>query len=76
MMPSKELLREARSLPLEERASLANSLLRTLNAPDESTDREWLKTARRRLEEMRSGKVKPVPADEVFEGARRRLDKW
>lgn len=75
MIPSKDLLREAQSLPVDERASLADSLLKTLNAPDESTDREWLRTARRRLEELRSGKVKPVPADEVFEGAGRRLNK-
>lgn len=59
MMPSKELLREAPSLPVEERGIFADRLLRTLNTPDESIEREWLKTAGRRQEETRSGKVNP-----------------
>ena len=31
------------------------------------TDHEARKIVRRRLEELRSGKVKPIPGDEVFE---------
>ena len=37
----KEIIREAESLPVEERAFLVNSLLRTLNPPDSDLDRIW-----------------------------------
>jgi hypothetical protein len=33
----------------------------------------WAETAERRAEELRSGKVKGIPADEVFSKARRQL---
>jgi putative addiction module component (TIGR02574 family) len=62
----KEMIREAESLPVEERAKLVDSLLRSLNPTDAAIDRKWLAMAKRRLEELRSGKVKAVPADVVF----------
>jgi putative addiction module component (TIGR02574 family) len=61
-----EMIREAESLPVEERAKLVDSLLRSLNPTDAAIDRKWLAVAKRRLEELRSGKVKAVPADVVF----------
>ena len=59
-------IRDAESLPVEERTLVVDSLLRTLNPPDHEIDRKWAAVARRRLEELRSGEVKPVPGDEVF----------
>jgi len=74
-MNTTDLIAEASSLPLEERARLVDSLLQTLNPVDDSTTAAWLVVARRRLDEMRSGRVKPIPGDVVFEKARRRLDR-
>jgi putative addiction module component (TIGR02574 family) len=68
-MNSTELMNEAASLPLEERARLVDSLLQTL----ETVAAAWLATARRRLGELDSGRVAAVPGDEVFEKVRRRL---
>jgi putative addiction module component (TIGR02574 family) len=68
-----ELMNEAASLPLEERARLVDSLLQTLNPVDDSVAAAWLATARRRLDDLDSGRVKAVPGDEVFERVRRRL---
>lgn len=65
-MKVEDLIAEAISLPLEERAVLVDSLLRSLNAPDEGTEKEWLAEARRRLDEVRSGAARTIPADEVF----------
>ncbi len=65
-MTRKELIDEAISLPVEERALLADALLRSLNAPDADIDRRWAEVARRRLEELRSGAVAAVPGDDVF----------
>jgi len=66
MADVKEMIREAESLPVEERAKLVDSLLRSLNPTDAAIDRKWVAVAKRRLEELRSGKVKAVPADAVF----------
>jgi putative addiction module component (TIGR02574 family) len=74
-MNTTELMNEAASLPLEERARLVDSLLQTLNPVDDSAATAWLATARRRLDDLDSGRVKGVPGDEVFEKVRHRLGK-
>jgi len=65
-MTTKKLIEEALSLPIEERALIADSLLRSLNVPNDAIDANWTEVAKRRLQELRSGKVKPIPGDEVF----------
>ena len=71
----KEIIQEAASLPVEERAIVIDSLLRTLNPPDAEIEREWVKVAKRRLAELRSGRVKAIPGDEVFAKIRERFEK-
>jgi len=66
MLTTKELISEAISFPVEERAIVVDSLLRSLNSPTEDIDRKWTIVAKRRLEELRSGKVSAIPGDEVF----------
>jgi putative addiction module component (TIGR02574 family) len=63
-----ELEKEALRLPESDRAKLAFELLESLeNAPStEST----LDTVKRRAAELESGKVQPIPADDVFQKAR------
>ncbi len=65
-MTTERLIEEALSLPVEERALIADSLLRSLNAPDAAIDAKWMEVAIRRREELRTGKVKPISSDEVF----------
>ncbi len=65
-MTTKELIAEAVSLPVEERAIVADSILRSLNAPESDIDRKWVAVAQRRLGELRSGQVKPIPGEQVF----------
>lgn len=74
-MKTKELIDEAVSLPVEERALVIDSLLRSLNQPDSEIDRKWAAVAQRRLTEMRSGTVDAVPGEEVFEKIWKRFDK-
>jgi putative addiction module component (TIGR02574 family) len=60
----------AMELTIEERAALAGKLLISLDEPSESeVERLWLEEAERRIEEFRSGKVKGIPAEEVFRRA-------
>jgi hypothetical protein len=61
-----EIIKEAKSLPVEERALVVNSLLRTMNPPNSEIDRKWAILAKERLAELRSNRVKPVPGNEVF----------
>jgi putative addiction module component (TIGR02574 family) len=71
----KEIIMEAASLPVKERALVIDSLLRTLNPPIAEIDAEWAKVARRRLAEMRSGQVKAIPGNEVFAKIQERFEK-
>ena len=62
-----ELRREALQLDVSTRASLARDLLGSLDDLSEAeVERLWLEEAVRRDEEMASGKVQPIPMDEVF----------
>jgi putative addiction module component (TIGR02574 family) len=66
MTKTKRLIEEALSLPVEERAIIPDSLWRSLDMPDTTIDAKWAEVARKRLQKIRSGKVKPIPGDEVF----------
>ena len=72
-MTMKEIIEEVASLPVEERAMVADSILRSLNAPDSQIDRKWGQVAQRRLAELRSGQVEPIPGEQVFAEIRKRL---
>lgn len=71
----KEIIQEAESLPVEERAIVIDSLMKTLNPPSAEIDAEWAKVAKRRLSELRAGSVKAVPGAEVFTKIRERFEK-
>jgi len=65
-----ELLKRALTLPVAERAELAGSLIESLDeAADESVKAAWNEEVARRMEDLDSGKVKPISLEE----ARRRL---
>ena len=74
-MNTKELIDEAILLPLEERALVADSILRSLNHPESDLDKKWGLEAKKRLAEMRAGKVEPVSGEEVFEKIWKRFEK-
>ena len=66
-MNTKDLIDEAVSLPVEERARLVDSLLQSLNQPETEIDKKWASTAHRRLNELKSGSVKAIPGKKIFE---------
>ncbi len=64
------ILSEALDLPQEARAALAASLIGSLDEEvDEDAEAAWEVEVTKRLEEMRSGSVPPIPWSE----ARRRI---
>jgi len=74
-MKINELIDKVVSLPVEERALVVDSLLKSLNQPESAIDKEWAVTAQRRRIEIRSGTVDAVPGKEVFEKIWERFDK-
>ena len=73
MHGTKDIIHEAATLPVEQRAIIVDSLLRTLNPPDAEIDRAWVRIAQRRLADLRSGRVQPVPGDQVFAKVKERF---
>lgn len=69
-----DVARQALSLPADEKASLIDRLLVTMDAEVLSAREEaWLGEAERRYREMKAGKVVGIPADEVFASLRAEL---
>ena len=67
-----EILKDALSLDVRDRAKLAEQLLASLDTlSEEEAERLWADEAERRLKEYRAGRMKAIPADEVAEKAQR-----
>jgi len=58
-----DVLKRALALPPEARAAIAGTLLESLdeNPPDPGVEAAWSEEIARRIEELDSGKVKPIP---------------
>lgn len=67
MTPTLQELKNASSgLPAPERAELAQFLLRSLDNEEDSWAEAWREELGRRLEDIQSGRVTGIPADEVL----------
>ena len=61
-----DLLKKALTLPAQDRATLAGSLIDSLDEADEmSAQNDWNDEITRRIEELDSGKAKTIQWDEV-----------
>ena len=66
MQEAQELLKKALALPDKERADLAGSLIDSLDdTVDENAEAAWQEEIVRRLEDVRSGKVKTISWNDV-----------
>ena len=72
-MKTNKLITEAISLPVEERALIVDSLLKSLNPTESDIESQWAEEALRRLKELRSGKVKAVSGEKVINSLLNRL---
>jgi len=62
------------TLPVESRASLAHALIESLDeAADEDAESLWMEEIRRRDGEIRAGRAKLKPLDQVLREARELL---
>ena len=62
-----ELMSMVESLPIEIKTKLIEKILNSLHPTQKEIDALWAQEVEKRLNDIRTGKVKPVPADEVFE---------
>ncbi len=74
MLKTNELIEEAVSMPVEIRARLIDKLLKTLNPAQAEIDKIWAAESEKRVEEIKSGKVKTISGDEVFRKIKNRLN--
>ena len=69
----KEIAAEALELPLSARAKLATQLLESLDdLSEQESDKLWADEAERRYAEYKAGRIKAVPAEQVFARIRAR----
>ncbi|MCA8863331.1 MULTISPECIES: addiction module protein [unclassified Halomonas] len=74
-MNIQELVSEAESLPVEERARVVDALLRSLNSPESTIDKQWVNAAQCRLDDIRADRVATVSSEQVFANLRARLER-
>jgi putative addiction module component (TIGR02574 family) len=73
MIKTEDLFDEAISLPVEVRTQLVDRLLQSLNPTQAEIDNFWANEAEKRVDEIRTGKVKTVPGKQVLRKIRDRL---
>jgi len=71
-----QVAEEALSLPSEARALLADRLVESLDPAEDAHVRQlWVAEARRRRDDVRSGRVKTIPGDEALAQVKRAVAK-
>ncbi len=65
--PARQLESKALKLPAKDRARLAKRLIASLDPePEEGAEEAWAREIERRVEELRTGKVRARPAEGVL----------
>ncbi len=74
MDSTEQVFETALSLPPDDRAELAELLISSLQPDDQPPfDESWREVIQRRSAELRSGKVTPIPWEEVTRKAREKV---
>lgn len=67
-MSMKDLLAEAMKLKPEERFTLVEGLIKSLDEPDKKLEEIWAEEAEKRLTAYREGKLEGIPMEDIFQG--------
>jgi len=74
MTTTAKLTEEILSLPCEDRIRIVETILESLNAPDDKNiEQAWAVEAERRIDDLNAGLVQSIPGAEVFADIRQRL---
>jgi hypothetical protein len=75
-MTVEQVAEEALALPSEARALLADRLVQSLDPAEDGLVRQlWVEEARRRRDDVRSGRVQTIPSDEALAQVKRAVAK-
>lgn len=72
---TKELIAMVESLPVDIKTTLVEKILDSLHPSQKEIDLLWAKEAEKRVKEIKAGKVKTIPGDEVFKEVRERFSR-
>ena len=73
MLSAPQIIHEAESLLVNERAQIVDSLLRSLNQPSADIDQQWVTTAQQRLADLQSSAVQAISLDDVIQRLKSRF---
>ena len=74
MLTTNELIEEAMNLPVELRAKLIETLIKSFNPAQDDIDKLWAIEAEKRISEVESGQVQLIDGEKVFADLRKRLN--
>ena len=70
-----ELISMVESLPVDLKTMLVEKILNSLHPSQKEIDTLWAKEAEKRVNEIKTGKIKTIPGDEVFKEIQRKYSK-
>ena len=70
-----DIMERAEMLPIDLKLELVDRLLDSISPSQKEIDELWKIEVERRVEEVRSGKVKTIPGDQVFAEIEKRFGK-
>lgn len=65
-MGSNEIINEAINLKPQERYLIIETLVKSLNQPDEEIEQIWIEESQKRLNDYKEGKLKTLSYKDVF----------
>jgi len=68
-MGSKDILDKALELSPDEKISVVDGILRSLDEPSENLDKIWADESEKRLRAYRSGNLGGIPMEDIFKEA-------
>lgn len=68
-----DIMSMVESLPIDIKTKLVEKILNSLHPSQKEIDALWVKEAEKRVNEIKTGKVKTIPGDEVFKEIRKRF---
>lgn len=70
-----DIMERAEMLPIDLKIELVDRLLESIGPTQKEIDELWKVEVERRVGEVRSGKVKTIPGEQVFDEIRNRFGK-
>lgn len=72
-MSSKDILKLALNLRPEDKLTVVEGLLKSLDEPDKKLDEIWAEEAEKKLKAYREDRLEGVPIDQVFDQEKSKL---